>query len=96
MSIDEIETLTDGQVVARRNLRLGLWAGMRLGLRGDALTAYAQDVMEADHIKAGPADVVEKIAADFEDRGVDYPHDLILMEVQRLERQVRAEFTATD
>ncbi len=31
MSIEEIEMHTEGQVIGRRNLRLGLWAGMRLG-----------------------------------------------------------------
>jgi hypothetical protein len=96
MSLDEIERLTDGQIIARRNLRLGIWAGMRLGLRGESLSAYAQDVMDSDYIKAGPDDMIEKITTDFEDRGVDYPCDLILMEVQRIERQVRAEFMATD
>lgn len=96
MSLDEIERLTDDQVVARRNLRLGVWAGMRLGLRGDRLSAYARDVMEADYRLPGPQDVVDKIAADFDDCGVDCPRDLILMEVQRIERQVRLEFTATD
>lgn len=96
MSLDEIERLTDDQVVARRNLRLGVWAGMRLGLRGDKLSAYARDVMDADYRLPGPHDVVEKIAEDFDERGVDCPRDLILMEVQRIERQVRMEFMATD
>ena len=96
MSIDEIERLTDGQIVARRNMRLGVWAGMRLGLRGDRLSAYARDVMDADYIKPGPDDMVEKITGDFEAKGVDYPADLILLDIQRIERTVRAEFMATD
>jgi hypothetical protein len=96
MTIDDIERLTEDQVVARRNMRVGVWAGMRLGMRGDRLSAYALDVMKADDLESGPQDVVNKIASDFEESGVDFPPDLILMEIQRLERQVRREFTMTD
>ena len=46
--------LTDGQVIARRNMRLGIWAGMRLGLRDDRLSRYARDVMDADYAQARP------------------------------------------
>ena len=96
MSIDEIERLTDDQVVARRNMQLGVWAGMRLGFRGDRLSAYTREVMDADFRLPGPWDVIEKIAEDFEERGVDCPRDLIMMEVQRIERDVRRQFTMTD
>ncbi|MCB1378094.1 MAG: DUF1476 family protein [Alphaproteobacteria bacterium] len=94
--LDEIEMQTQDQIIARRNLRLGIWAGMRLGFRGERLSQYAQDVMAADYRLPGPDDVIEKITDDFEDRGVDYPIDLIRLEMQRLERQVRAELSATD
>jgi hypothetical protein len=96
MSLDDIERHTDGQVIARRNMRLGIWAGMRLGLRDDRLSRYARDVMDADYRKPGPGDIVEKIRADFDQHGVEFADDLILMEIQRIERQVRAELTATD
>jgi len=96
MSLDNIERHTDGQVIARRNMRIGLWAGMRLGLREDRLSRYARDVMDADYRKPGPDDVVEKIRADFDKHGVEFGEDLIRMEIQRIERQVRAELMATD
>jgi hypothetical protein len=96
MSLDEIERHTDGQVIARRNMRLGLWAGMRLGLRGDRLADYAREVMDADYLLPGPEDVVRKIRTDFEASGVEFSVDLIRLELQRLERQVRAELITTD
>jgi hypothetical protein len=96
MSLDNIERHTDGQVIARRNMRIGLWAGMRLGLREDRLSRYARDVMDADYRKPGPDDVVEKIRTDFDKHGVEFGEDLIRMEIQRIERQVRAELMATD
>ena len=33
---------------ARRNRLLGLWAAEKLGMSGDAATAYAKDVVAAD------------------------------------------------
>ncbi len=96
MFLEEIERHTDGQVIARRNMRIGLWAGMRLGFRDERLSSYARDVMDADYQRPGPDDVVEKIRADFDKHGVEFADDLILMEIQRVERQVRAELMATD
>ena len=96
MTFDDFEHLTADQVVARRNMRIGYWAGMRLGLRGERLSAYARDVMQADYELPGPQDVVNKISLDFSEHGVDFPADLILMELQRVESQVRREFTMTD
>ncbi len=96
MTFHDIERHTDGQVIARRNMRIGLWAGMRLGLRDDRLSRYAREVMDADYQRPGPDDVVEKIRADFDEHGVEFADDLILMEIQRVERQVRAELLATD
>jgi hypothetical protein len=69
---------------------------MRLGLRGERLAAYARDVMDADYLIPGPYDVMQKIAIDFEEAGVDYPADMIMHELKRIERQVRREFSATD
>lgn len=96
MTLDEIESHTDGQIIARRNMRLGLWAGMRLGLRDHRLADYARDVMTADYRVAGPDDVIAKIRVDFDDHGVDIFEDLIQLELQRLERQLRCELLATD
>ena len=44
----------------------------------------------------GPEDVIARIRSDFEEHGVDYPTDMIMMEIQRIERQVRTELMATD
>jgi len=49
---------------ARRNKLVGLWAAELMGLSGDAATAYAMTVVEADFEEAGIEDVVRKVAAD--------------------------------
>jgi hypothetical protein len=48
---------------ARRNRLLGLWAAEKLGIAGDAATAYAKEVVAADFDEAGG--VLRKLMADF-------------------------------
>ena len=56
---------------ARRDRLLGLWAGEKLGLSGDALQNYMLSVMRADLREPGDTDVYEKIVADFAEKDVD-------------------------
>ena len=49
---------------ARRNRLLGLWAAEKLGIAGDAATAYAKEVVAADFEEAGDADVQRKVLKD--------------------------------
>ncbi|MCP3477316.1 DUF1476 domain-containing protein [Bradyrhizobium sp. CCGUVB1N3] len=55
---------------ARRNRMLGLWAAEKLGITGDAATAYAKDVVAADFEEAGDGDVLRKVLGDFSAKGV--------------------------
>jgi hypothetical protein len=55
---------------ARRNRLLGLWAAAKLGLSGDAATAYAKEVVAAEFEEAGDADVVRKVMGDLTAKGV--------------------------
>lgn len=50
---------------ARRNRLLGLWAAEKLGISGDAASAYAKEVVAADFEEAGDGDVLRKVMADF-------------------------------
>ncbi|MET4068346.1 hypothetical protein ABID58_003143 [Bradyrhizobium sp. S3.2.6] len=50
---------------ARRNRLLGLWAAEKLGISGEAATAYAKEVVAADFEEAGDGDVLRKVMADF-------------------------------
>src|SRR5688572_5817620 len=51
---------------ARRNRLLGLWAAEKLGLTGDAATAYAKEVVASDFEESGDHDVFRKVRADFD------------------------------
>lgn len=58
------------KVNARRNKLLGEWAGQQLGYSGDELAAYAKSVVMADFDKPGDEDVLQKVAADLQAKGV--------------------------
>jgi hypothetical protein len=96
VSLDDIEYVSEGRVIACRYMRLGLWAGTRLGLRGERLADYARAIMAEDYRLPGPDDVIEKIRNDFAAHGVAFPQDAVSKELQRIERQVRTELIATD
>ncbi len=59
------------KATARRNRLLGLWAAELLGIAGDDALAYAREVIKADLAEPGDEDVVRKIRADFDAKGVD-------------------------
>lgn len=57
----------------RRNKLLGQWLATELlDLEGDAVDAYAKDVVASDLDEPGPDDVVRKVMADLEAKGVDF------------------------
>jgi hypothetical protein len=58
------------KAMARRNRLLGLWAAEKLGLSGDAATAYSKEVVAADFEEAGDQDVQNKVVTDFAAKGV--------------------------
>ena len=55
---------------ARRNKLLGLWAAEKLGLSGDAVNAYAKEVVMSDFEESGDHDVFKKIRHDLDAKGV--------------------------
>ena len=55
---------------ARRNKLLGQWAAEKLGITGDAATAYAKEVVASDFEEAGDGDVVRKVLGDLTAKGV--------------------------
>lgn len=68
---------------ARRNKLLGLWAGEQMGLDADAAAAYAKEVVQADFDEPGDDDVLRKVLADLQAKGVD-------MEAHRLRKRMNA------
>jgi hypothetical protein len=59
-----IDNDTRDNVIARRNVLAGLWAGRLLGLSNAELTAYAVEVHMSDFETEGDADIVLKVTND--------------------------------
>ena len=57
------------KVDARRDKLLGEWLAFQFGLTGDAITAYAKEVVIADLDEPGFEDVIRKVMVDIETRG---------------------------
>ncbi len=52
------------KLIAKRNKQLGLWAAEILGKEGDAVDAYALEVIKSDFEETGDDDVMRKVAGD--------------------------------
>jgi hypothetical protein len=65
-----LESSPLNEVRARRNRLAGHWAGQKLNLSGDDLSAYAEEVHESDYKIAGDADIIAKLTRDLEANGI--------------------------
>ncbi len=83
------------KVTARRNRLFGEWAGGQMGLSGEALTAYAKDVVRSDFEKPGDEDVLEKVQGDMKAAGTDLTNERLRKQMDDLmgeaKNQVMAE-----
>ncbi|MGD9846361.1 MAG: DUF1476 domain-containing protein [Variibacter sp.] len=79
---------------ARRNRLLGQWAAEKLGLSGDAATAYAKEVVMADFEEAGDNDVFKKIRTDFDAKSVAQSDHQIRRTMDELMEKAIAEIKA--
>ena len=79
---------------ARRNRLLGLWAAEKLGITGDAASAYAKDVVAADFEEAGDGDVLRKLMADFAAKNVVVTEPAIRTKMNELAAVAAAEVKA--
>jgi hypothetical protein len=87
---------TRHNVVARRNVLAGLWAGGLIGLSGDALTAYAADVHFADFEACGDGDVIAKLTADLHQAGLPIRPSVMRERINALHRQALLQTHVTD
>ena len=58
---------------SRRNKMLAEWAGAKLGLSGAALDDYIKAVRRADLQEKGDEDVLRKVKADLDAKGLAIP-----------------------
>lgn len=80
------------KAMARRNRLIGLWAGEKLGLELTELEDYAAAVQRADLKERGDDDVLQKIVADFAEKGVDVMPSEVRAQMDAFMKDVREEF----
>lgn len=85
------EQTSEFRAQARRNKLLGLWAAAEMGLTGADADAYAAEVVKADLAEPGDADVMRKIRADFDARGVSHSEHVIRTKMDQLLDEARAQ-----
>jgi hypothetical protein len=78
----------------RRNKLLGLWAAEKLGLSGDAATAYSKEVVAAEFEEAGDQDVQNKVVKDFAAKGVAVTAAEVRVKMDELMAQAAAQVKA--
>lgn len=80
---------------ARRNKLLGIWAAELMGLSGEAVDAYARQVIESDFEETGDDDVYRKVKADLDEKGCKQSEHQIRRQMDELMvtalEQVRSE-----
>lgn len=82
------------KVMARRNRLFGEWAGGEMGLSGDALAAYAKDVVMSDFDRPGDDDVLEKVQGDLKAAGVELDADRLRKRMEALLVDAKAQVMA--
>lgn len=84
------------RVTSRRNRLLGLWAARQFGMDAGKAQAYAKEVILSDFDEPGDDDVVRKMLADFESRGIAMDEAGIRKEMSRLMDEAAREVDGED
>lgn len=74
---------------ARRNKLVGEWAAKLMGLEGDAVEAYAKEVVIADLEEKGDDDVFRKLRQDLDAKNVEMSDHRIRREMDELMQVAR-------
>ncbi len=80
----EMEQELQFKAEARRNRLLGEWLAHKFGLTSDETEAYVKEVIASDLDEPGIEDVVRKVMADIEERGIGITEEDVRAEMTRL------------
>jgi len=72
------------KATARRNRLLGVWAAEKMGLSESEGEAYAKEVVKADFQAPGDDDVLQKVLADLQGKGVETSERLLRKHMDEL------------
>jgi hypothetical protein len=86
-----LEQALEFKAIARRDRRVGEWAGKLMGLEGKALEDYAASIVREDLKEPGDEDVFRKLHNDLSASGIEVRDSAIRSEMDRLLAQAREE-----
>ena len=86
-----LEQALEFKAIARRDRRVGEWAGRLMGLEGQALSDYAQSIVREDLKGPGDEEVFRKLHNDLTASGVQVTDSAIRTEMDRQLAQAREE-----
>lgn len=72
------------KATARRNRLLGVWAAEKMGLSESEGEAYAKEVVKSDFAEPGDDDVLQKVLADLQGKGVEMSDRLLRKHMDEL------------
>jgi hypothetical protein len=83
----------DFAVEARLSKLYGLWAADKLGLSGADADTYAVSVVEANLEEPGFLDVLRKVRADFDEKGLDISNHVMEAELEKCHVQAKQQIS---
>lgn len=91
-----IETDTRDNVIARRNVLAGLWAGRLMQIPSPMIDDYVAAVHHADFTEPGHDDVLNKLFGDLSRCGVAVSREDVRQKLCEFHRQAIAQTRETD
>lgn len=79
------------KIKAKRNKMLGIWAADILGLESGEANDYSRELVETMVDKSKANAIIERIANDFEEAGVDVSHQEIVNKMEDFFEAARQE-----
>lgn len=79
---------------ARASKLFGLWAADHLGLSGADANTYAMEVVEANLDEPGMDDVLRKVRADFDKKGLDISDHLMDVELAKAVEEAKKQLSS--
>ena len=86
-----LEQALEFKAIARRDRKVGEWAGKLMGLEAQALSDYADSIVREDLKEPGDEDVFRKLHNDLTASGVQVTDSAIRTEMDRQLAQAREE-----
>lgn len=82
------------RIYARRAKLVGLWAAGQLGLEGAEADAYAKQIVAVDFEEPGHKDIIRRVLADFQGKGLAITEHRVEKEMDLLLEEARKQVMA--